>query len=423
MRRIREYYITIIVIVMVIIVNVGAFAAYITNVNASLSGQTDAHINDMVDEVVECINLKLEEQMNALETLSVFVSSVNKYEQAEEILNDVFKEQSESIGYSMIEIVNAEGVGKTTGDNYTEKKYFKKALEGKTVMLEETEGESIVSVAFATPVYNGENIEDVLIAKMNVEVFSDTIELSSFSQNGKVFVIKKDGALVSKSKGLSEAQTINDIFPEKKYEEKLISSMRSRTSDIITYESENTKRYIGHSKLAYNSWYVVCIISSNAVEANVGDMETDVIILGVEIAFILLVLVVYLIYNIVSVKNKENMNLERYYIASKYADTIMLDYSIAKNTMYCNDKWNEKFGYMPPKANVREAIKQYISEEDIEKYEEKIDLLIKDNKKSTFSIHILDKDNNAKACKIKLFPICAKKGRVTKIIGLIESEE
>lgn len=422
MRRLREHYITIILIVMVIAVNLGAFASYITNIKYNLSVHTDSHVDDIMDEAVECINLKLEEQINILDSFALFVSTLSSSEENSETIKEVLKAQQENLNYKVLEEVSSNGIGSVTGENYSEKKYYQKAMSGEEVLVEKTENDRVASVIFAVPVYeiDTDNVKSVLVAEMDVAVFSETIELSSFNQNGKVFVIKKDGTLISKSKGLSEANTINDIFPEKKYEDLLISSMRSRNSGIITYENDDTTRYIGYSKLSFNKWYVVCIISSSAVEASADDVETDTVILGIEIGIIFIVLVVYLIYNIVSINNKGRMNLERYYIASKYSDNILFDYSMAKDTMYSNERWEEIFGYTLPRANVKEEVKKHILSEDMEIYEENIQRLVKDKEKQEFQIRVMDKDEKSILCKVKLFPIGAKKGRITKIIGCIE---
>ena len=86
MRRLREHYITIILIVMVIAVNLGAFASYITNIKYNLSVQTDSHVDDIMDEAVECINLKLEEQIN----ISLQRPVLNQLAKVKEILAHIF---------------------------------------------------------------------------------------------------------------------------------------------------------------------------------------------------------------------------------------------------------------------------------------------------------------------------------------------
>lgn len=430
-KRIKEYYITIIIVTMIVVVNIGAFAAYMTNVKASLSEQTNSHVDDIMDEAVVCINLKLDEEINTMKTIARLVASLNQHTDSSSFLSNVLEEQSKASGYDVLELVGTDGAGTVTGNNYAKKKYYTDAMKGKTVIQEETEGKTVTAVALASPVYDstGESVSAVLIARMDIKSFSEKIEISSLNQNGKVFVVKRDGMLISKSEGLSNAVSINDIFTEKKYEDKLIRSMRSRNSGIINYESKNTKRYIGYSKLSYNKWYVVSVISSNAVQANAGDVETDVIILGVELAFILLVLLIYLIYNIVNIKKREKINLERYFIATKYADTIMLDYSVMKDTMYCNDKWKELFGYSLPKANVREGIKEHIVPEDIAVFEENVSRLTENGHDVEFEIRVSDKDGAIRLCQVKLFPIYeksskkVKKAKLKKIIGLIESED
>ena len=425
MRKIKEYYITIVLVVLVIVVNLGAFATYITNIRSNLAEQTNSHVDDIMDEAVECINIKLEEQINTMDTLALFASTMYKHPEDNNILDEALEEQRKQLKCSILEIVTLDGKGEKTGVDYSNENFFENAIDGKTVMQEISEDGTVNSVAFAAPIYdkNTDEVVEVLVAKMDVSKFSESMELSSFNQNGKVFIVKKDGTLISKSKGLSSANSISDIFPEKKFEEQLVSNMRSRNSGIITYEGDSTTRYIGYSKLLYNKWYVVCIISSSAVEANPQDITTDVLILGVEIGMMLLVLVAYLIYNIISVKNKGNMNLERYFIATKYADTIMFDYSIAKDTMYSNEKWEKVFGYKLPKANVKETLIDFVADEDKELYVEKINELMEKKENLNFEIRIIDKDKKTYKCSVKVFPIFERKGRITKIIALIEDVE
>jgi PAS domain-containing protein len=258
---------------------------------------------------------------------------------------------------------------------------------------------------------------------MDTSEFYSAIEMTSLEQNGKCFVVKKDGTLISKSQNLSGVSKINDVLPDKENVDSLINGMRSRNSGVIKSVVDGKSRYIGYEKLSFNKWYVVSIISSDAVEVSVSDMETDVIILGIELGFILLVLIIYLFYIIISRKNKEKMNLERYFIAAENADTILIDYSIAKDTMYCNEKWEQKFGYSLPKSNIRENLLEHLYPEDREKFAEKCRELIGSNKALSISARILDNEQNPIKCSFKMFPICEKRDKVVKIIGFIEAEE
>lgn len=424
MKRFKDNYITVVLILIVIAVNIGAFGAYVNNVKYSLALQTETHIDNILNEAVECINLKLDEQMNTMETMSSFITTLSSHDNVNDILEELLKRQKESYGYSLFELVPA-GNGETEANKaYSDKEYYKNALKGKTVIVEEINEGNVTDIVLASPVYtDGGEINGVLVAKMDSNTFYRTIEIPSLEQNGKCFVVKKDGTLISKSENLMAVSKINDLLPKKEYADSLINGMRSRTAGIISCQSDGQNRYIGYEKLSINKWYVVSIISSDAVEASVSDMETDMVILGVELGFILLVLIVYFIYTIISRKNREKMNLERYFIAAKYADTIMVDYSIAKDTMYCNEKWEKLFGYTLPRSNIKEKLTEHFYSEDREIFINNYKELIDNNIEKDFSARVLDKEGNPVKCSFKLFPICEKKGKIVKIIGFIETED
>ena len=418
MKKIKDNYIKVVLILMVIAVNIGAFAAYVNNVKYSLSVQTQAHMDNILNEAAECINIKLDEQINTMEMISQFITILSRHENADDILEEMFASQKERSGYSFLELVR--GDDNTFGD----KEYYKNALKGKNVIVEETNDGSVTDIILAAPVYDYDGeINAVLIAKMDSNTFYQTIDIPSLEQKGKCFVVKKDGTLISKSRNLSSVSKINELLPKKEYADSLINGMRSRNAGIISCQIEGKSRYIGYEKLQKNNWYVVSIISSASVEAYVSDMETDVVILGVELGFILLVLILYFVYTIINRKNREKMNLERYFIAAKYADTIMIDYSIAKDSMYCNGKWEKLFGYTLPKNNVKEKGIKHFHPEDREKIINNYKNMIDNNTETEFSARVFDKDNNPVKCSIKLVPICEKKGKIIKVIGFIETED
>ena len=114
------------------------------------------------------------------------------------------------------------------------------------------------------------------------------------------------------------------------------------------------------------------------------------------------------------------MNLERYFITAKYADTIMLDYSIAGNSMYVNEKWAKVFGYELPRSEVKENINKYIADEDYELLVNSYKEMMEKNTEVQFNLKLLNSNEEPIECSVKLFPICEKKGKIIKIIGMIE---
>ena len=105
MKRFKDNYITIVLILIVIVVNIGAFAAYVNNVRYSLSIQTQAHVNNILNEAVECINIKLDEQINTMKMISQFITTLDSHEDGNDILQKMLENQKESSGLSLFELV------------------------------------------------------------------------------------------------------------------------------------------------------------------------------------------------------------------------------------------------------------------------------------------------------------------------------
>ena len=117
MKKIKENYFTIIVSALVVVINISAFLSYAKNVKSSLWEQTNSHIQNIIEEDEECINLKLEEQVNTISSLASFISSVNKYNDNPQLIEDVLNNQCEKSGYTILEIVDTDGKGNATGGN------------------------------------------------------------------------------------------------------------------------------------------------------------------------------------------------------------------------------------------------------------------------------------------------------------------
>lgn len=89
--------------------------------------------------------------------------------------------------------------------------------------------------------------------------------------------------------------------------------------------------------------------------------------------------------------------------------------------MYCNDKWNHIFGYELPKSDMKSIMTKYVYEEDIDKFLRRVDRINKTNDYVKFSIRLLNDKNEPIGCLVKLYAIRGFRGRVTKILGVIET--
>ena len=423
MKRIKEYYVTIILIAAVIIINIAAFALYISNINRDIQKQTEEHLVDIMEEASTSVELKVEETIHELEMTAYYISMSDNYLEETTYANIV--KMTRKAGFEKFDIISADGTGleENGSKDYSEKKFFSKVMNGSVSILDISDSEgNTKGVRFSVPIRNeADEIEGVYLVECDLDSFTELLNLDSVNSKGKAFIIKSDGTVLSR-KTDSSIRNVSDILDNETNVKTLKNYMKSKKAGVVGFANgKDSKRYICYSKTNFNSWEIIMVVSSSGVEAKISDVTDNFVFLGVIIGVMLIVLIAYFIYTLVSVKSKSAINLQRYYMVSKYTEDIIFDYSCVKDTLYSNENWKKLFGYELPKESVKEKMEEYVAEQDRAFYREKI----AEAKKSKdglvqFKCSILDQDKNAVPCICKIFAVKDNMGKVIKIVGVIE---
>lgn len=423
MKRIKEYYVTIILIAAVIIINIAAFALYISNINRDIQKQTEEHLVDIMEEASTSVELKVEETIHELEMTAYYISMSDNYLEETTYANIV--KMTRKAGFEKFDIIGADGTGleENGSKDYSEKKFFSKVMNGSVSILDISDSEgNTKGVRFSVPIRNEvDEIEGVYLVECDLDSFTELLNLDSVNSKGKAFIIKSDGTVLSR-KTDSSIRNVSDILDNETNVKTLKNYMKSKKAGVVGFANgKDSKRYICYSKTNFNSWEIIMVVSSSGVEANISDVTDNFVFLGVIIGVMLIVLIAYFIYTLVSVKSKSAINLQRYYMVSKYTEDIIFDYSCVKDTLHSNENWKKLFGYELPKESVKEKMEEYVAEQDRAFYREKIE----EAKKSKdglvqFKCSILDQDKNAVSCICKIFAVKDNMGKVIKIVGVIE---
>jgi PAS domain-containing protein len=423
MKRIKEYYVTIILIAAVIIINIAAFALYISNINRDIQKQTEEHLVDIMEEASTSVELKVEETIHELEMTAYYISMSDNYLEETTYANIV--KMTRKAGFEKFDIIGADGTGleENGSKDYSEKKFFSKVMNGSVSILDISDSEgNTKGVRFSVPIRNeADEIEGVYLVECDLDSFTELLNLDSVNSKGKAFIIKSDGTVLSR-KTDSSIRNVSDILDNETNVKTLKNYMKSKKAGVVGFANgKDSKRYICYSKTNFNSWEIIMVVSSSGVEANISDVTDNFVFLGVIIGVMLIVLIAYFIYTLVSVKSKSAINLQRYYMVSKYTEDIIFDYSCVKDTLYSNENWKKLFGYELPKESVKEKMEEYVAEQDRAFYREKIE----EAKKSKdglvqFKCSILAQDKNAVSCICKIFAVKDNMGKVIKIVGVIE---
>ena len=76
-KSIKQYAITIVIIFVILIINVMAYFQYSNNISDQLQQQTDLHLQAIIEETVECLNIKMEERLETYKSVATFVANLD----------------------------------------------------------------------------------------------------------------------------------------------------------------------------------------------------------------------------------------------------------------------------------------------------------------------------------------------------------
>ena len=421
-KNIKHYAVTIFIIFLILVINVMAYFQYSKNIDEQLSQQKDIHLQAITDEMVECLNIKMEERLATFKAVATLIGTVDDIKGS--FVVEALTKQAQAAGYSQFDVIDSDGIGLDSKGSidYNEDKCFTKAFAGKSVMevKEDAYGE-VCGIDYYVPICKNDKTIGVLLTTSDLLQFTNYMDISDLGQYGNSFIVKQDGTLLSRGYGLDEVDNISMIFGDNKSATELINNMQSRQSGYVVYETDSATRYICYARTSFNKWYMVSVVSASSIEVTNDDIANEGTVFFLEIGVLTLILTIYLV-RAVFVESKSNrLNKERYYMVSKYTDSITFDYSCEKDTMYCNEKWKKIFGYEVERSNLKEDITRHIADEDKERFKEIIDVLMTQKEFVKFQVSIKDSEENLILCNFKMSAIKGKKGKVLKVLGVIEA--
>ena len=416
-KRFKQYIIAIIIL----LINVLAYIQYTGNIDKRLEKQTDVHLKSLIDETKECINIKIEERLETYEAVATFIGNLE--EKNFDILESALRNQADSAGYTEFDLINTDGdsyISKEMGV-YAENDKFKKACKGKSAIeIKYDSFGGLKGINYYIPIKKDKLVVGILKVYSTLEQFTTFTDVNDLNKYGNVFIVKQDGTLISRGYGLDEVENIKMILNDDKSASELVKSMQSRKSGYISYDSGEAKKYICYARTDYNKWYMVSIVSAQSVEATNEDIKTDGTVFFFEIAMLTVILMLFLVRMVFSESKGNQLNRQRYYFVTKYSDSIIIDYSCAKDTMFCNENWKKVLGYEPEKKDLKSDITRYIAEDDIERFNQIIDVLKNEKEFVRFQAGIKNEQGEVVNCIFKLAAIKTRRGKLQKVVGVIE---
>ncbi len=188
----------------------------------------------------------------------------------------------------------------------SDRKYFKDALAGKTVISDAIVSRATNQVVFivATPIRNSNRqIQGVLIGRLPGTFLTDITNSLSYGEKGYSFVIDSEGTMVGHKNAdliLNQVNYINESKKDAKFKElaMVMTEMINGKLGTGNYFYEGEVRYMGYSPIEGTTWSIAMGSYASEALAPVHKMLITIIITALVLGVIFTLIGIYLGHSI-----------------------------------------------------------------------------------------------------------------------------
>lgn len=339
--------------------------------------QTYASLKEQAQMVRNDFRQRLEERLTELDTFAEYIAKED--EDSIENGSDFMEHINLFCRFQKMGIANGETAVVEFGDgssfDVSHKKFYQDAIQGSpSIDYFQEEDEATAKLVFATPIYDKENIEGVLIATMSQVFLEKQMALDFYGENDFIFLADDQGNILnfgSQFKDFVDGNNIFEYFDEKGINtDQMIDHMDNHFIDSFSYYNEAENWDTTYIPLGINNWYLFYMTPSHAMRGGQRNFES----LGFDFLMkILLIFVaggffVYLFFrNTVVTVKRENEFLK---MAQDVAGAVSFRGDYKKDTLVFHGNYFEQFGREPVTNKISDLDKPhpFIVQEDQELY-------------------------------------------------------
>ncbi|GKX31016.1 methyl-accepting chemotaxis protein [Vallitalea longa] len=282
--------------------------------------------------IAERINIEKKVLESIASKEKIVETYVTKREKMIALNNEISK-----YGYSKMFISDVDGKAYSNKDeekDVSEREYFKKALDGETIIsdvLKDETGKSLF-VTYATPIYRGGGICGILIAIQDINAFTEMISDITIGANGYAFIVNKNGQLVA-DKSIERVNSVNMIDESKnsKQYSKIVNDMIEGLSGSGEYTIDDNNNIMGYAPIANTDWSLGVVAPVNEVLKELDQLK----ILSFSTTTIMLIITLLLVYMIGSMIAKPLRHLAK--VLNRLSN-----YDLAKDDTQISKYFNRK---------------------------------------------------------------------------------
>ncbi|NOV83432.1 methyl-accepting chemotaxis protein [Clostridium saccharobutylicum] len=281
--------------------------SYINSSNA-LNSNLGKTLPKVAEQTANNIQGRLEGKLTYLEAVAAredIKDINNSWENKKVILLDEVKRN----GSIRMNIADKNGDAKTSDGktlNVKDREYFQKALSGQSNVSDPviTKTDNSVSILYAVPIKNNDEIVGVLIETQDGNELSGLTDQVKFGQTGSGFMIKEDGVVIANPNRDLVIQMYNPIEESQKdsnlqglasIEKKMISG----DTGIGEYQYKGVDKFVAYAPVQGTDWSVGVSVANNEILSELSSLKISTLLSS--IVFILIGLgVIYIIANYLS---------------------------------------------------------------------------------------------------------------------------
>lgn len=195
---------------------------------------------------------------------------------------DFLEAATQRLGYLGMGLVDSEGVAHYADGSTADlgnRDYIRQAFDGETNM-----SQVIISrvvnrpvIMLAAPVWQGDQVQQVLIARMDASLLSDITDDIGYGDLGYAFVVNAEGTLIADA---DRQRVMNQDNPlqAKSEESNAFSELLQKRQGVVQFNKGNEAQIVGYAPIAGTDWLL-----------GVGAVEQEVMAALVNLRWMLLV--------------------------------------------------------------------------------------------------------------------------------------
>lgn len=253
----------------------------ITSSKDALKKEVESALSTLATQSSILVSSRLQIQRTQLETFSY--NDVSYLSQQDVLKSLLGKTDFLEIGY--VEINGTAHYSDGSISELGDRDYIKKALNGETnisdVIISKVTNEPVIMIA--APIYNGNTVAGVLIARRDGNHLSNLVEDVKIGEDGYSYIINSKGTIVAhpdKDKVLNqfspieEAKNDNTLLSLSDLFEKIISTDKG----LSEYKYDGKDLYAGYSAIEGTDWFFVTTANQKEVLASIPKLQFTIII-------------------------------------------------------------------------------------------------------------------------------------------------